>query len=86
MTDAACRRTASESRSEVLASRSRRTASVSMASTILNEEGFPPDHIERQLAHSERNAVRAAYNHAEYLEERRKMMQWWGDFLLPEEA
>lgn len=58
----------------------------SMASTILNEEGFPPDHIERQLAHSERNAVRAAYNHAEYLDERRKMMQWWGDFLLPEEA
>jgi integrase len=51
------------------------------ASTILNENGFPPDHIERQLAHSERNKVRAAYNHAQYLPERRKMMQWWADYL-----
>jgi integrase len=51
------------------------------ASTILNENGFPPDVIERQLAHSERNAVRAAYNHAQYLTERRKMMQWWADYL-----
>lgn len=56
----------------------------SMASTILNEHGFSPDYIERQLAHAERNAVRAAYNHAEYLEERRKMICWWADFLLPE--
>ena len=40
-----------------------------------------PDVIERQLAHAERNAVRAAYNHAEYLPERRKMMQWWADWL-----
>lgn len=51
------------------------------ASTILNEHGFPPDHIERQLAHIERNKVRAAYNHAQYLPERRKMMQWWADYL-----
>jgi integrase len=51
------------------------------ASTILNENGFVPDVIERQLAHSERNHVRAAYNHAQYLPERRKMMQWWADYL-----
>jgi integrase len=53
----------------------------STASTILNEHGFRADVIERQLAHSERNAVRAAYNHAQYLPERRKMMQWWADYL-----
>lgn len=52
-----------------------------MASTLLNEHGFPPDVIERQLAHVENNAVRAAYNQAEYMEERRRMMNWWGDFL-----
>jgi integrase len=52
-----------------------------LASTILNENGFEPDWIERQLAHSERNDVRAAYNHAQYLTERKKMMQWWGDYL-----
>lgn len=52
-----------------------------MASTLLNEHGFPPDVIERQLAHAENNAVRAAYNRAEYMDERRKMMQWWGDYL-----
>ena len=51
------------------------------ASTILNEHGFMPDVIERQLAHGERNKVRAAYNHAQYLPERRKMMQWWADYL-----
>ena len=53
----------------------------STASTVLNENGFPPDVIERQLAHSERDKVRAAYNHAQYLPERRKMMQWWADYL-----
>jgi integrase len=53
----------------------------STASTILNEHGFRPDVIERQLAHSERNSVRAAYNHAQYLPERREMMQWWADHL-----
>lgn len=49
------------------------------ASTMLNEMGFRPDVIERQLAHAERNKVRASYNHAEYLEERRAMMQRWAD-------
>ena len=53
----------------------------STASTILNEHGFHADVIERQLAHSESNSVRAAYNHAQYLPERRKMMQWWADYL-----
>jgi integrase len=53
----------------------------STASTILNEHEFRPDVIERQLAHSERDTVRAAYNHAQYLPERRKMMQWWADYL-----
>ncbi|MFC1659708.1 tyrosine-type recombinase/integrase [Pseudomonadota bacterium] len=51
------------------------------ASTILNEKGFNRDHIERQLAHSEGNSVRASYNHADYLPERHKMMQWWADYL-----
>ena len=49
------------------------------ASTILNEAGYRPDVIERQLAHAERNKVRASYNRAEYLEERRAMMQQWAD-------
>ncbi len=53
----------------------------SMASTLLNERGFSKDSIERQLAHGERNAVRAAYNFAEYLPERKKMMQAWADYL-----
>jgi integrase len=52
-----------------------------MASTLLNEQGFPPDVIELQLAHSERNKVRAAYNKAQRLPERRKMMQAWADYL-----
>lgn len=49
----------------------------SMASTLLNEQGWNRDAIERQLAHAERNNIRAAYNYAEYLPERRKMMQHW---------
>lgn len=49
------------------------------ASTILNELGFRPDVIERQLAHADRNKVRASYNQGEYLEERRAMMQQWAD-------
>jgi integrase len=53
----------------------------SMASTLLNEQGFPPDIIELQLAHTERNKVRAAYNKAQRLPERRKMMQTWADYL-----
>lgn len=52
-----------------------------MASTLLNEQGFLPDVIELQLAHAERNKVRAAYNRAQRLEERRKMMQGWADYL-----
>lgn len=54
----------------------------SMASTLLNELGYNRDWIERQLAHSERDSVRAAYNYAEYLPERRKMMQEWSDYLI----
>ena len=52
-----------------------------LASTRLNELGWAPDVIERQLAHAERNKVRAAYNRASYLSERRKMMQAWADYL-----
>jgi integrase len=52
------------------------------ASSILNEEGFNPDAIERQLSHMERNGVRAAYtHHARYLDDRRQIMQWWADYL-----
>jgi integrase len=53
----------------------------SMASTLLNEQGWHPDLIELQLAHAERNKVRAAYNKAQRLGERRKMMQAWADYL-----
>lgn len=52
-----------------------------MASTRLNEMGWSPDVIERQLAHAERNKVRAAYNRAQYLAERQKMMTAWADYL-----
>lgn len=54
----------------------------SLFSTVLNENGFNRDAIERQLAHMERNAVRAAYNRAEYMTERREIMQWWADFVM----
>ncbi len=54
----------------------------SLASTLLHEMGYPHVVIERQLAHSERNKVAAAYNHAEYLPERRAMMQVWSDYLM----
>lgn len=53
----------------------------SVASTLLNERGFNRDWIERQLAHTERNSVRAAYNYAEFLAERCRMMQAWADYL-----
>lgn len=53
----------------------------SIASTLLNEQGFSPDAIERQLCHMPRDQVRAAYNRAAYLEERRRMMQVWADYL-----
>jgi len=53
-----------------------------LASTVLNERsGFPHDVIERQLAHKETDVVRAAYNRAEYLTQRRELMQWWSDWL-----
>lgn len=52
-----------------------------MASTLLNEQGWPSDVIERQLAHAPRNKVRATYNRAEHLPERRRMMQKWADYL-----
>jgi integrase len=52
-----------------------------MASTLLNELGWNPDAIERQLAHDERDESRASYNHAQYLDERRLMMQAWSDYL-----
>ena len=53
----------------------------SLASSILNEQGFNPDAIERQLAHVEENKIRAAYNRAEYLAERTEMIQWYSDYL-----
>lgn len=57
------------------------------ASTILNESGlFEPDWIERQLAHVPGNAVRAAYNAAQHLADRRRMMEWWSDYLDAQEA
>src|SRR5215475_11920422 len=52
------------------------------ASTLLNEQGWHPDLIELQLAHAERNKVRAAYNKAQRLPERRQMMQAWADYLV----
>ena len=52
-----------------------------MASTRLNEMGWAPDVIERQLAHAERNKVRAAYNRAQYMAERKTMMTAWADYL-----
>jgi integrase len=51
------------------------------ASTLSNEQGWRPAAIERQLAHSERDHVRAVYNHADYLAERKLMMQEWADYL-----
>jgi integrase len=52
-----------------------------MASTLLHENGFDTAWIETQLAHKEVNKVKAAYNHAEYLDKRTEMMQWWADYL-----
>lgn len=51
----------------------------SIASTALNEHGFPPDIIESALAHVDKNQIRAAYNRAEYIEKRREMMNWWSE-------
>ena len=52
-----------------------------MASTRLNEMGWDSDLIEKQLAHTEKNAVRGAYNFAQYISKRRKMMQEWANYL-----
>lgn len=52
-----------------------------VASTILHEQGYPHEHIEIQLAHSERNKVSASYNHAKYLDQRRVMLQDWANYL-----
>lgn len=51
-------------------------------STILHEEGFDSTWIEMQLAHVDKNKIRGIYNHAHYYEDRKKMMQWYSDFLL----
>ena len=53
----------------------------SLFSTAANEAGWNTDVIERQLAHTERNQVRAAYNRSTYVQERVKLMQWWADYL-----
>jgi integrase len=50
-------------------------------STCANEAGWNSDVIEKQLSHEERNGVRAAYNRAQWLDERAKLMQWWSDRL-----
>jgi integrase len=51
------------------------------ASTLLNEQGWSPDAIERQLSHAPRDKIRAVYNRAQYLDERRRMMQSWAYYL-----
>ncbi|ENF2155726.1 site-specific integrase, partial [Escherichia coli] len=52
-------------------------------STILHEQGFDSKWIELQLAHADKNSIRGIYNHAQYLENRRVMMQWYSDMLYP---
>ena len=52
-----------------------------LASRYLNERGFSSDHIEKSLAHKDKNAIRAIYNQAEYIEPRRVIMQAWADFI-----
>jgi integrase len=52
-----------------------------LASTVLHEHGWPHEHIELQLAHQDRDEISAAYNHAQHLQARRTMMQWWADYL-----
>jgi integrase len=60
----------------------------SMASTLLNDARRPDgtrlwdsDAVERQLSHKDRNQIRSAYNRGQYLDERRRMLQWWADYL-----
>lgn len=59
----------------------RHFSGVRTRSDVLNELGFRPDLIERQLAHGDRDKIRAVYNRAAYMEERRDMMQQWADYL-----
>lgn len=53
----------------------------SMASTLLHEKGWPSEIIELQLAHIDKNKVREAYNHAKHISKRRRMMEFWADYL-----
>lgn len=53
----------------------------SLASTILNEEGFYGDLVESALSHEDKNQVRRAYNKADYLKGRTEMMQWWSNHI-----
>ena len=53
----------------------------SVASTALNEKGFDPHLIETALAHADKNTVRAAYNRADYIKDRRDMMEWWSNHI-----
>lgn len=50
-------------------------------STVMNENEWPHDAIERQLAHTDSGSIRGIYNHAQYIEKRREMMQWWADWI-----
>lgn len=50
-------------------------------STVLHEQGFNSAWIEAQLAHSDRNTIRGTYNHAQYIDGRREMLQWYADYL-----
>ncbi|EMX0763229.1 tyrosine-type recombinase/integrase [Citrobacter freundii] len=50
-------------------------------STIMNEHEWPADAIEKQLAHANSGSIRGIYNHAQYMDKRREMMQWWADYL-----
>lgn len=50
-------------------------------STVMNENGWPKDAIERQLAHVDSGSIRGIYNHAQYMDTRREMMQWWSDWI-----
>lgn len=50
-------------------------------STVLNENGWPADVIEKQLAHATSGSIRGIYNHAQYLDKRKEMMQWWADWI-----
>ncbi|KGA56040.1 prophage integrase [Proteus vulgaris] len=50
-------------------------------STILHEKGYNSAWIETQLAHIDKNAIRGTYNHAQYMDGRREMMQWYADYM-----